>query len=55
MQGRNGKARCRKASQGIEAAHHFGNVEALLNATQEELVECEGIGPERAEAIADAH
>jgi DNA ligase (NAD+) len=34
-------------------ALHFGNVEALTNATQEELVECEGIGPERAEAIAE--
>jgi DNA ligase (NAD+) len=34
-------------------ARHFGNVDALLNATQEELVECEGIGPERAEAIAE--
>src|SRR5439155_457753 len=28
-------------------ARHFGNVDALLNATQEELVEAEGIGPER--------
>src|SRR5207245_8138331 len=34
-------------------ARHFGNVEALMNATQEELVEAEGIGPERAEAIAE--
>jgi len=34
-------------------ALHFGNVDALTNATQEELVECEGIGPERAEAIAE--
>jgi DNA ligase (NAD+) len=32
-------------------ARHFGNVDALANATQEELVEAEGIGPERAEAI----
>ena len=34
-------------------ALHFGNVEALMDATQEELVEAEGIGPERAEAIAE--
>ena len=34
-------------------ALHFGNVDALMNAAQEELVECEGIGPERAEAIAE--
>jgi DNA ligase (NAD+) len=34
-------------------ARHFGSVDALLAATQEELVECEGIGPERAEAIAE--
>src|SRR4029077_11212248 len=34
-------------------ALHFGNVDALMNATQEELVEAEGIGPERAEALAE--
>ena len=34
-------------------ARHFGDVDALMNATQEELVEAEGIGPERAEAIAE--
>jgi DNA ligase (NAD+) len=34
-------------------ARHFGSVDKLLEATQEELVECEGIGPERAEAIAE--
>ena len=34
-------------------ARHFGNVDRLQAATPEELVECEGIGPERAEAIAD--
>jgi DNA ligase (NAD+) len=34
-------------------ARHFGTVDALMNATQEELVEAEGIGPERAEAIAE--
>jgi DNA ligase (NAD+) len=34
-------------------ARHFGEVDRLLAATPEELVECEGIGPERAEAIAE--
>jgi DNA ligase (NAD+) len=34
-------------------ALHFGNVDTLMDATQEELVEAEGIGPERAEAIAE--
>jgi DNA ligase (NAD+) len=34
-------------------ARHFGNVDRLSEATPEELVECEGIGPERAEAIAE--
>jgi DNA ligase (NAD+) len=34
-------------------ARHFGTVEKLITATQEELVGCEGIGPERAEAIAE--
>ena len=34
-------------------ARHFGTVDALMQATQEELVEAEGIGPERAEAIAE--
>jgi len=34
-------------------ALHFGNVDTLMDATQEQLVECEGIGPERAEAIAE--
>jgi len=38
---------------GQTLARHFGTVDALLNATQEELVEAEGIGPERAEAIAE--
>jgi len=32
---------------------HFETVDALMNATQEDLVEAEGIGPERAEAIAE--
>jgi DNA ligase (NAD+) len=34
-------------------ARHFGTVDRLQAATPKELVECEGIGPERAEAIAD--
>jgi len=34
-------------------ARHFGSVDKLLEATQEELVMCEGIGPERAEAIVE--
>jgi DNA ligase (NAD+) len=34
-------------------ARHFGSVDRLLGATQEEIMECEGIGPERAEAIAE--
>jgi DNA ligase (NAD+) len=34
-------------------ARHFGTVDALVHASQEELVEAEGIGPERAEAIAE--
>jgi DNA ligase (NAD+) len=38
---------------GRNLARHFGNVDALMSATQEELVEAEGIGPERAEAIAE--
>jgi len=32
---------------------HFGSVEKLASATQEEILEVEGIGPERAEAIAE--
>jgi DNA ligase (NAD+) len=34
-------------------ARHFGSVDRLAHATQEEIMECEGIGPERAEAIAE--
>jgi DNA ligase (NAD+) len=34
-------------------ARHFGSVDTLIAATPEDLVECEGIGPERAEAIAE--
>ena len=34
-------------------ARHFGTVERLAAASQEEIMECPGIGPERAEAIAE--
>jgi DNA ligase (NAD+) len=34
-------------------ARHFGSVDGLAAAAQEEIMECEGIGPERAEAIAE--
>jgi DNA ligase (NAD+) len=34
-------------------ARHFGTVDRLAEAQQEEIMECEGIGPERAEAIAE--
>jgi DNA ligase (NAD+) len=34
-------------------ARHFGSVDRLTEATQEEIQEVEGIGPERAEAIAE--
>jgi DNA ligase (NAD+) len=34
-------------------ARHFGTVERLASASQEEIMDCEGIGPERAEAIAE--
>ena len=34
-------------------ARHFGSVERLADATQEEIQDVEGIGPERAEAIAE--
>src|SRR5256714_3645566 len=34
-------------------ARHFGSVDRLFEATQKEIIECEGIGPERAEAIAE--
>ena len=34
-------------------ARHFGDIDALLAATQEELEEAEGIGPDRAELIAE--
>ncbi|HEX2044519.1 MAG TPA: NAD-dependent DNA ligase LigA [Gaiellaceae bacterium] len=34
-------------------ARHFGDVERLMAASQEDIQEVEGIGPDRAEAIAD--
>jgi DNA ligase (NAD+) len=34
-------------------ARHFGSVDRLLGATQEEIMECEGIGTDRAESIAE--
>jgi DNA ligase (NAD+) len=34
-------------------ARHFGTVDALIEATQEELEEVEGIGPDRAELVAE--
>ena len=34
-------------------ARHFGSADRLIEASPEELVECEGIGPERAEGIAE--
>jgi len=34
-------------------ARHFGDVDRLTNASQEELQEVDGIGPERAEAVAE--
>jgi DNA ligase (NAD+) len=34
-------------------ASHFGSVDRLLAATQEEIMECDGIGPDRAESIAE--
>jgi len=34
-------------------ARHFGNVDALMEAAQEQILEVDGIGPERAEAIAE--
>ena len=34
-------------------ARHFGTVDRLLDASQEEIQEVEGIGPDRAEAIAE--
>src|SRR5207244_9355630 len=34
-------------------ARHFGSVDRLAAASQEEIMECDGIGPVRAEAIAE--
>jgi DNA ligase (NAD+) len=38
---------------GQSLARHFGTIERLAAATQEEIMACEGIGPERAEAIVE--
>jgi DNA ligase (NAD+) len=38
---------------GQNLARHFGNVQALAEASQEDIEEVEGIGPERATAIAE--
>jgi DNA ligase (NAD+) len=37
----------------VNLARHFENVDRLLAAAQEDILEVEGIGPERAEAIAE--
>ena len=34
-------------------AQEFGDIDALMNATEERLAQVEGIGPERAKAIHD--
>ncbi|MHB8642955.1 MAG: NAD-dependent DNA ligase LigA [Gaiellaceae bacterium] len=34
-------------------ARHFGDVDKLIDATQEEITEVEGFGPDRAEAVVD--
>ncbi len=34
-------------------ARHFGTVDRLASASQEQIMACEGVGPERAEAIAE--
>jgi len=38
---------------GQTLARHFGDIDRLMNATLEELQEVDGIGPERAEALAE--
>ena len=38
---------------GRNLARHFGNVDRLLAASLDEIAECEGIGPDRAESIAE--
>ncbi len=37
----------------LNLARHFGSVDKLIAAAQEEIQEVEGIGPDRAEAIAE--
>lgn len=36
---------------GQDLANHFGDIDSLLAASVDELAQCEGIGPERAESI----
>ena len=38
---------------GQNLARHFGTIDALLAASMDDLMTCEGIGPDRAEAIAE--
>jgi DNA ligase (NAD+) len=38
---------------GQNLARHFGSIDTLLAASMDELMTCEGIGPDRAEAIAE--
>ena len=38
---------------GQNLARHFGSVERLQESSPEEIMECEGIGPDRAESIAE--
>src|SRR6476620_3131135 len=38
---------------GQRLARHFGTIERLAVASQEEISACEGVGPERAEAIVE--
>ena len=37
----------------VNLARHFENVDAIMNATPEDILDVEGIGPERANAIAE--
>src|SRR5437762_4483873 len=41
------------AAAAVNLARHFENADRLIDASQEEIEEVEGIGPERAEAIAE--
>ena len=50
-------ARVEHPGHGLGAARnlaaHFGTIDALIDASQEEIEEAEGIGPGRAEAVAE--